>query len=127
MATLKHKDTRILYSCLDFSKIKMPLAFSGKSHISITVSIPTDLKPGGIVRCRSIFTLEQEQDGPHIEVKTETRIEVSEPDESEADTAEACRQIALQELEKKVEKLFSLHGGAKISFPQFKDLVKEDS
>ena len=114
MNDFTHKNTAIIESEFDFSRVHNTIKFSGEVCLATTISIPKDPKNNKIVVLTLDLSMGSKEDEIQLHVKSRSFFEITKDVDIETlrdDVKEQCYPVASQELSQRIAELTSLHIG----------------
>lgn len=123
MNEFKYRETVILKSELDFTRLQGSNDFRGDANLSTSVGISKDLEKNKTVRCMAELEIGGEEKAIRIYIKTTSVFDIQVLEDTETlrqDANAICLQRTLDELSQKLADLTRLHIGKeiKIAMPQ---------
>ena len=123
MNEFKYRETLILKSELDFTRLHGSNDFHGEATLSTSVGISKDLEKNRAVRCIAELEIGGEEKAIRIYIKTASVFDIQVLENTETlrqDANAICLQRTLDELSQKLAELTRLHIGKeiKILMPQ---------
>lgn len=111
------RETRVLKSVFDFSRLPEGYVFKGKISISSTIEVPKDINTDKVARCCETLTMGKDDDPFQILLKTISLfdiVHVGNEDSLQTDAATICNPQALGALADILHQLTILHLGQPI-------------
>ncbi len=115
-----YKDTIILESQFDFSRLEESISFSGEVILSATISVPNDLERNKIVLCTLDLSLGTDADKLKLHIKSRSAFEIDNLTAIETlqeDAKAQCTPKAGEVLAERIAELTRLHIGKPLNIP----------
>ena len=119
MNQFEHKETQIVKSMLDFSRVSDSFSFSNNASLSIAIAISRDLEHFPSLKSKAVFEFGSENDPISIYVEIVSVFNITHLDKEtlKEESETFCRPYIIDELRRKIAELTKLHIGTPLQIP----------